>query len=352
MADNPQEKKQEQKPQGSPKKAALVVTLVCVGVVAAIVLMNSDGLSVNSDVSEPLPPEDEAEEEEALAPNVAPEIVSVVAATDRIAPFDLCEVTCEATDPDGDPLTYTWDAAQGDVYGEGPTIEWGAPTAEGLYRLSVTVEDARGGSADFSTSLRVKANSVPEIVTMSANSDWIVPGESVVVSVTTQDGDNDALAYAWSCKAGEFMGEGTSVLWIAPLEVDSYWITLDIEDAYLGKARRAIPISVTEGMPPLLGEFKLEGIDTDMVKPKGDAWKIFRGRSCSIECVVLEGEGPFEYEWSAEIGALHPDGPITTWDAPEGRLSTNIVVKVTDSHGNSTSGSVLMYVETCTCAFG
>ena len=352
MADASEDKKQQQqqKQKGSQKKAALIVSLVCVGVVAAIVLMNGGGLSVNSDVTEPPPTEEETEE--ASAPNVAPEIVSVVAATDRIAPFDLCEVTCEAVDPDGDPLTYTWETAQGDVYGEGPTIEWGAPTEEGLYRLSVTVEDGRGGSADFSTSLRVRANIVPEILTMSANSDWIVPGESVVVSVTTEDGDDDDLTYEWSAKAGEFMGEGTSVLWIAPMEVDSYWITLDIADAYGGKARRAIPISVTEGEPPVLGEFKLEGIETDMVKPKGDAWKIFRGRSTSIECVVLEGEGPFEYEWSAEMGTIHQDGsPIATWDAPEGREQVDIVVKVTDSHGNSTSGSVLMYVETCTCAF-
>jgi len=291
MADTSEEQKQEQpqKPKGSQKRAALIVSLVCVGVVAAIVLMNGGGLSVNSDVSEPLPPEEELEEEEAPKPNVAPEILGVVAATDRIAPFDLCEVTCDAIDADGDPLTYTWEPGQGDVYGEGPTVEWGAPQSEGLYRLSVTVEDDRGGSADYSVSLRVKANAIPEIVTMSANADWVVPGESVVVSVTTEDGDDDDLTYEWTCRAGEFMGEGTSVLWIAPMEVDSYWITLDIADAYGGKARRAVPVSVTEGEPPVLGEFILDGIETDMVQPKGDAWKIFRGRSCSIECVVLEG---------------------------------------------------------------
>jgi hypothetical protein len=353
MADNLEEKKkdeQKQKSKGSQKKAALIVSLVCVGVVAAIVLMNGDRLSVNSDVSNPPPPEEE--EAEAPAPNTVPEIISVVAATDRISPFDLCEVTCEAVDPDGDPLTYTWESAQGDVYGEGPVIEWGAPTEEGLYRLSVTVEDDRGGSADFSISLRVRANLIPQIVTMSASSEWIVPGESVVVSATTQDGDNDELTYEWSCRAGEFLGQGTSVLWIAPEEIDSYWITLDVADAYGGEARRAIPISVTEGEPPTLGAFKIEGIGTDLVKPTGDAWKIFRGRSCSIECVVLEGEAPFTYEWSAEMGTLHQDGsPIATWDAPEGREQLDIVVKVTDSHGNSTSGSVLMYVETCTCAF-
>ena len=347
-----QEQTQEQKPKGSQKKAAIIVSLVCVGVVAAIVLMNGGGLSVNSDVSEPLPPEEETEEEAAATPNVPPEILSVVAATDRIAPFDLCEVTCEAIDADGDSLTYTWEPAQGDVYGEGATIEWGAPTSEGLYRLSVTVDDGRGGSADYSVSLRVKANALPEILTMSANADWIVPGESVVVSATTQDNDDDDLTYAWSSKAGEFMGDGESVLWIAPAEVDSYWITLDVADAYGGKARRAIPISVTEGEPPVLGDFELEGIATDMVQPKGDAWKIFRGRSCSIECVILEGEAPYEYEWSAEMGTLHSDGgPIATWDAPEGREQVDIVVKVTDKHGNSTSGSVLIYVETCTCAF-
>ena len=352
MAQSPADdnKQNQEKPKSSQKRAAIIVGLVCVVVVGAILALNSDRLSVNSDVSTP-PVDEEQEPADEPAPNTPPEIVNVIPATDRIAPFDLCEVTCEAIDADGDTLTYSWDTAQGDVYGEGSTIEWGAPDSEGLFRLSVTVDDGRGGIADYSVSLRVKANTLPQILTMSSSTDWLTPGESLVVSVTTEDADGDDLSYTWSASGGEFIGEGTSVLWIAPAEVNSYWITLDVDDGYGGKARRAIPISVTEGEPPTLGEFVLEGVDTDLLKPTEDAWKIFRGRTCRIECVVVDGDGPFEYEWSAEKGTLHPDGNTVVWDAPDGREQVYIVVKVTDKRGNSSSASVLIYVETCTCAF-
>lgn len=78
-------------------------------------------------------------------------------------------------DDDGDALIRTWVASQGDILGKGSTIEWGAPNAEGLFSLSVTVDDGRGGVAELSTSLRVKANYAPEIASLSAASDWVAP---------------------------------------------------------------------------------------------------------------------------------------------------------------------------------
>jgi len=349
---NEQKKDQDSKPQkGSQKKAVAVVALVCVGVVAAVVALNGGGLAVNSDVQEA---SSVGEEDESATPipNRVPQILGVTAASDRIAPFDLCVVECEAIDEDGDTLTYTWSSLQGDVYGEGAIIEWGSPSSEGLYRLGVVVEDEHGESADYSVSLRVQANMVPDISSMTSDVAWVVPGESCYVSCVAADGDGDDITYEWVAIGGEFLGEGDAVIWIAPPEVDSYWITVLARDGYGGEARRAIPISVTEGEPPQLAELNLAPIDTDMLKRKGDAWAIFQGRSCSIECVVDEGDGPFTYEWSIDQGVLTESEETAVWDAPSSRVSATVVVTVTDRHGNKASVSTLIYVETCTCAFG
>ena len=335
----------------SHKKAAFIVIGACLLVVAAILTLSQDGLSVRSDVQ--TAPEDKAGEDVAeSSPNSLPEIVGIIPATDRITPFDLCEVVCEAVDPDGDELTYTWSASQGDIYGEGSTVEWGSPVDEGLYRVTVTVDDGRGGTAEFSTSLRVKSNSEPVIVEMSSDADWVVPGASAYLSCMAEDGDGDEITYEWEATAGEFYGSGTSVVWVAPEIEGANWITVRARDPYNGEAVRAIPVSVTQGEPPVLGDFIVQGVNTNMVGPAGDAWKIFRGRTLMAECVVEDGKGPFTYEWTVDRGTLTPDGNIATWQAPDARISATIVVEVTDVNGNTASGSLLVYVETCTCSFG
>jgi hypothetical protein len=332
---------------GSQRKAAVIVGLVCVGVVAAVVAMNADRLSVHSDVSDPVG----LQTETTSGPNRAPVIVSLTPATDRISPYDMCKVICEAVDDDGDVLTYTWVASEGDVFGQGATIEWGAPTSEGLFRLSVTVDDGRGGVAESSTSLRVKTNYAPEIASLSAFSDWIIPGASTYVSCAASDADGDEISYEWVTTGGETFGQGRSIVWAAPTAQSSYWITVYVRDAYGGEARRGIPISVTLSEPPTIGKFVVKGVDTDLLKQSEYGWKIFRGHSCTIECVVVDGDGPFTYRWTADKGTLTPDGATARWDAFDGRGSAAIVVDVTDIHGNIASGIVSMSVETCTCAF-
>ena len=353
MADTSSEQEKGQKgkqPKGSQKKAIGIVATVCIVVVAAVAVMNGGGLTVHSDVDDT--PVVEEEESEPAVPNRAPEILGVTAASDRIAPFDLCVIECEAVDEDNDTLTYTWSSPQGEVYGEGASIEWGSPNSEGLYRLGVVVEDGHGGSSDYSISLRVQANMIPEISSMTADDAWVVPTESLYISCVASDGDNDDIAYEWTASAGEFFGQGHGVVWVAPTEPDSYWITVTARDGYGGTAKRAIPVSVTEAEPPTLAELELAGKDTDMFKRSGDAWAVFKGRACTIECIVEEGNGPFSYEWSVDQGVLTADGAAAVWESPMSRISATVVVTVTDRHGNKASASALIYVETCTCSFG
>jgi hypothetical protein len=332
---------------GSQRKAALVVGLVFVGVAAALVAMNFDRLYAVF----AKPQETEPEVVETPAPNTMPVILSVTSASDRIEPSDLSQVVCEAEDADGDSLTYAWTASQGEVVGEGPTVDWNAPDTEGLYQLSVTVDDGRGGSAEFSTSVRVKKNYAPEIVELTSFSDWAMPETSVYVSALATDLDADEVSYEWSATAGEVFGQGRSIVWVAPVETGSYLVKVTVRDTYGGVAEREIPISVTPGTAPTLGRFRVTGIQTDMLKLYNGVWDVFMGRSVNVQCNVTEGEGPFTYTWSVDRGELTADGDTARWDAPETKGPATITVNVTDVHGNTTVGTVLMNVETCTCQF-
>ncbi len=67
-------------------------------------------------------------------------------------------ITCNASDPDGDPLTYTWHANSGRITGNGPAGDFDTTgLSPGPYSITTRVEDGRGGAADASVVVTVKA---------------------------------------------------------------------------------------------------------------------------------------------------------------------------------------------------
>jgi len=54
------------------------------------------------------------------------------------------QLTCTASDPDDDDLTYSWSALAGSFSGDGSMITWNAPILQGLYFITCTVDDGHG----------------------------------------------------------------------------------------------------------------------------------------------------------------------------------------------------------------
>ena len=334
----------------SATRATSLAATACLTALVTVAGLGCGQPTVSSDVPQQPVSEGEAGAP-ALEPNSPPEILNLTTAIDRISPTELCQVVCEAVDFDGDELTYTWETSLGGILGGGAAVEWSAPDKEGLFRVSVTVEDGRGGTAENSISLRVKSNVAPEIQELSSDVDWVPTGKSAYFSCVTDDADGDEVTCEWEASDGDFFGTGNGVVWLAPEEDGEYWITVWARDAYGGETKRAMPMRVTYHKPPELGRFRVKSPNPDLLRPAGDAWKILKGNTCTIKCVVTEGDGPFTYEWSASQGGLTSEGPEATWKAPLERVSADIVVDVTDVHGATATGSILIYVETCGCAF-
>lgn len=288
-----------------------------------------------------------------VPPGSPPAIVGLTVGTERILPLSSAALICEAVDPDGDELMFTWSVTGGEVVGDGAEIEWRAPDAEGLYKAFVIVEDGFHPAVEGSVSLTVRANQPPEILYMrselSEEDGWVVPGAGVYVSCDAEDPDGDTLTYQWSSTDGELFGQGAAVVWVAPQSLGMKWVTVTATDVYGGVASRSLPITVSAAEPPVIHDVKVKALDTDLFKPYGDSWRIFKERSCSLEAVVDDPEGVYTYEWSAEKGTLTADGARATWTAPASPKGwVNIVLRVTDRHGNESNRSVRIYVETCT----
>ena len=80
--------------------------------------------------------------------NRPPVIESVVAQCPdkpKVLKGKSCSIICNATDPDGDRLSYAWSTARGSISGSGATVTWTSPSAVGTFTIMVTVSDGNGG---------------------------------------------------------------------------------------------------------------------------------------------------------------------------------------------------------------
>ena len=94
---------------------------------------------------------------EGIVPSInhTPAISYLMATSDTIEAGHNTIITCYATDPDGDQLTYTWTKTEGTISGSGSIIAWIAPTNAGAYTITCSVSDGKGGEDSKSLSIQV-----------------------------------------------------------------------------------------------------------------------------------------------------------------------------------------------------
>jgi outer membrane protein OmpA-like peptidoglycan-associated protein len=85
---------------------------------------------------------------------------TISCSTDRtpIVQGESTGITADASDPDNDPLTYSYSATSGRIAGSGAKVQFdstGLPA--GTYAVKCSVDDGRGGTADASTNVVVQA---------------------------------------------------------------------------------------------------------------------------------------------------------------------------------------------------
>gem|GEM_PF-1991651 len=107
--------------------------------------------------------------------NHAPVISSLTADPASISTGAVTTITCAASDPDSDPLTYNWSAASGTISGSGAQVTWTAPASSSTYTIFCTVSDGNGGSAQTSVSVGAYPHELPD--TGQEQSYTTTPGE-------------------------------------------------------------------------------------------------------------------------------------------------------------------------------
>jgi hypothetical protein len=286
--------------------------------------------------------------------NHRPAITSLAAEPEKVLPLGKCQIVCNATDPDGDELSYGWSAGGGGITGEGATVTWTAPNFAGSYNVTVIVIDGCGGAVMKKVTIEVRANKPPAINSLVANADWTTPSGSLNVTCDASDPDGDELSYEWSTSGGNITGTGPEVIWTAPQEVGIYNVTVVVKDGHGREDTRFVSLSVALGTPPTITELTVIPKEPKYLKKTSAGYTVGRTKEYDIECIASNTSGEVSYEWSCEDGAISGEGSKITWTAPDESLDrTTVTVIVSDVAGNKVSKSIVFKVASCNaCTFG
>jgi hypothetical protein len=286
--------------------------------------------------------------------NHPPVITGLAAEPQGAHPLGSCQIACNATDPDGDYLSYGWSAEGGRVVGDGATVTWTAPDSLGLYLITVTVTDGRGRAATDHVYVAVNNNESPTIDRLEAEAQWITPSGSLQVACTASDFNDDVLSYEWATTGGDISGTGAVVSWTAPQEIGIYNVTVAVEDGYGGGDTEFLSLSVAIRIPPTIETLTVNAKEPKYLKTTSTGYTVGRAKQYDIGCSVVDPDDIVSYSWSCESGVISGQGPMATWTAPDESFDgTTVTVVVSDVYGSMAVETIVFTVASCTpCTFG
>jgi len=170
---------------------------------------------------------------------------------------DAVALHVNASDPDNDPLTYTYTATGGAIEGTGPDARWNpSGLAVGSYTATAKVDDGKGGTASCSADLKVeqKPNQNP-VISCATDRSPINPGEKTGITATASDPDGDPLTYSYSAASGQVTGDGPKATFDSTgLQPGSYPVKCAVNDGRGGTAEATTNVEVKE--PPQIKQLE------------------------------------------------------------------------------------------------
>jgi PKD repeat protein len=246
--------------------------------------------------------------------------------------------TATGADADGDPLTYSWDFADGQTSTQqNPNHIFDAP---GTYAVKVTVSDGKGGSGSATLDVTVtQPNRAPTVTASRTPSGNVATGTAVAFAATGADLDGDTLTYSWD------FGDSTP----ASTEQNpshtyasagTFTAKVTVSDGKGGTGDATVPVTVTAA---------------------NAAPTVTASR-------VPAGDGNVNTSFAYTAAGTDPDGdPLTyAWDFGDGQSGTgasvshtyataggyNAKVTVSDGKGATASATVLTTVYGASCTPG
>lgn len=179
--------------------------------------------------------------------NQPPIIYSLTADGEWTAPAGSLNLTCDAEDYDGHPLSYNWSVDAGQINGTGPEVMWTAPDEIGIYEVKVVVSDDYGASVTSTLPVSVMPDQPPTVEALTVSKDryehcylieypWgykVGKGQKYDIECVVSDSGVEVF-YEWSCDGGEISQgseDGAMIVWTAPGAAGYVTVTVIVSDS-------------------------------------------------------------------------------------------------------------------------
>ena len=189
--------------------------------------------------------------------NNPPQINSLIADAVWTTPSGNLQVTCNATDPNGDELSYEWSTTGGDITGTGAVVSWIAPEEVDIYDITVVVTDGHGSSDTRTLYPSVATEQPPIIEALLVTKDryghcylkeegsgyMVGKGQKYDIECIVSNTSGE-VSYNWSCDGGELSGDDSLITWTAPNMAGYVTVTVIASDIADNRVRKSIILHV------------------------------------------------------------------------------------------------------------
>jgi hypothetical protein len=196
--------------------------------------------------------------------NKSPTLTGPTAQASQVAAGASVALSVQASDAEGDTLTYAWEqtapASPTGTFSSTSVADptWTAPavTSTGTYTLRVTVTDGKGGSAQGTVNVTVtvaqQGNQAPTVAATISGPATLKAGDTGAFSITASDADGDTLTYSWEQTApasqGTWVGSrtGSSAQWFSPAvgQQTSFTLSVSVTDGKSAPVVRTLSVPV------------------------------------------------------------------------------------------------------------
>lgn len=270
----------------------------------------------------------------------APTVTAISAVPVSVAPEEETSLVCQASDPDGDALTYAWSGPGNFTENASSATGWSADQP-GAYQLECTVGDGHGhlvSALYFIDVSEPPANLAPQITALSASPATVVAGGETTLTCEATDPEGDELSYAWT-GTGTFGSPAASTSSWSYDTAGAYDLTCTVSDTHGNEASQSVSVTVTAGNgPPVITALTATPATVEM------------GMSTDLECVAEDPDADtLSYEWSGEGSFVDPAQAQTAWSHDTAGVYTLTCV-VDDGQGGQDSSSLEVTVLADTAA--